>query len=78
MRDKTMSADKRLMDYAQRKGGNKKKQETVMVELTMRETNALLEVLYWGGNEVGPDRADGRKLYDKVQKSRERYIKNRG
>lgn len=69
--------DERLLKAAQEKKLNKKLVETLTLNVSLAEMDTIIEGLYWKGNEVGPDSVFSRRLYNKLYKTREKFIKQR-
>lgn len=69
--------DERLLKAAKAKKLEGKAAETIPLNVSLAEMDILIEGLYWKGNEVGPDSAPSRKLYNKLYKMRDRFIRSR-
>ena len=69
--------DARLLKAAQEKKMEKKPAETLTLHVSLAEMDILIEGLYWKGNEVGPDSVFSRRLYNKLYKAREKFMKQR-
>ena len=69
--------DARLLKAAQEKKLEKKPTETLTLNVSLNEMDIIIEGLYWKGNEVGPDSVFSRRLYNKLYKAREKFMKQR-
>lgn len=69
--------DARLLKAAQEKKLEKKTTETLTLNVSLNEMDIIIEGLYWKGNEVGPDSVFSRRLYNKLYKAREKFMKQR-
>ena len=69
--------DARLLKAAQEKKLEKKPAETLTLHVSLAEMDIIIEGLYWKGNEVGPDSVFSRRLYNKLYKAREKFMKQR-
>lgn len=69
--------DARLLKAAQEKKLEKKPAETLTLHVALAEMDIIIEGLYWKGNEVGPDSVFSRRLYNKLYKAREKFMKQR-
>lgn len=69
--------DARLLKAAREKKLEKKPAETLTLNVSLNEMDIIIEGLYWKGNEVGPDSAGSRRLYNKLYKAREKFMKQR-
>ncbi|WP_301963490.1 hypothetical protein [uncultured Megasphaera sp.] len=69
--------DARLLKAAREKKIEKKPAEMLTLNVSLAEIDIIIEGLYWKGNEVGPDSVYSRRLYHKLYKAREKFIKQR-
>lgn len=69
--------DARLLKAAQEKKLEKKPTETLTLNVSLNEMDIIIEGLYWKGNEVGLDSVFSRRLYNKLYKAREKFMKQR-